>query len=174
VTDAEGRAVYVSGDRDPNGDLRDTHSLYVAHGEVPLDRDLFSLQSTFVARQVRGGDREQVLPVNTSVSALPFVRPEGRPTILYGRPRGVRKHRKSIEPGGHRTATYRVAAHQLTGNEPYRVTVRLRFQAVPVNLVAAIQSVGFDYGMSPREVADAVVTNGDVIWEREAEITLQR
>ncbi|MCK5377238.1 MAG: hypothetical protein KAJ97_09165, partial [Acidobacteria bacterium] len=108
------------------------------------------------------------------VSALPFIRPESRPTILYGRPRGVRKHRRSIEPGGHRTASYRVSAERLTGNGPYRVVVRLRFQAVPVNLIAAIQSVGFDYGMSPRQVADAVVANGDVIWEREAVIALEK
>jgi phosphosulfolactate phosphohydrolase-like enzyme len=37
---------------------------------------------------------------------------------------------------------------------------------VPVNLVATIQHVGFDYGMSPREVADAVVAGHRVLWER--------
>lgn len=174
VTDSESDVVFRSGDRDPNGDLRDTHSSYVLRGEVPRDRFLLSLQSIFLTRLVRGGEREQVLPVNTSVSALPFVRPESRPTILYGRPRGARKHRQTIEPGGRRVAKYRVAKDELTGNGPYRVDVKLRYQAVPVNLISAIKSVGFDYGMSPREVADAVIAGGDVIWEKQTEIHLER
>ena len=45
----------------------------------------------------------------------------------------------------------------LTGNGPYEATIRLRSQMVPVNLVIAIQDVGFDFGMSAREVADALI-----------------
>jgi len=172
VTDDQGGVVYRSGDRDPNGDLRDTHSLYVTHALLPLDEDLFSLQSLFITRLLRGGERSQVLPVNTSVSALPFTRPETRPTILYGRPKGVRKHRRVIEPGGHRRVTYTVPRNDLTGRPPYHVSVKLRYQAVPVNLIAAIKDVGFDFGMSPREVADAVVSGGEVIWERSLTIPL--
>ncbi len=174
VTDSEGTTVFQSGDRDPNGDVRDSHSAYVLNGEVPRDKFLMSLQSTFLTRLARGGEREQVLPVNTSVSALPFVRPEDRPTILYGRPRGARKHRKSIEPGGRRVATYKISTQDLTGHEPYHATVKLRYQAVPVNLISAIQSVGFNYGMSAREVADAVVAGGDVIWQKQTEIHLEQ
>ena len=37
VTDATGKVVYASGDLDPNGDVRDPHSLYVHDGELPLD-----------------------------------------------------------------------------------------------------------------------------------------
>jgi hypothetical protein len=172
VHDDAGNLVYASGDRDPNGDLRDLHSAHVAAGLLPLDRDLFNLQSKTIIRLVRGGEQEQVLPVNQSVSALPFVRPEARPSILYGRPKGQRKHRQGIEPGGHRTATYQVAAEQLAGPGPYRIMVRLRYQAVPVNLIAAIQSVGFDFGMSPREVADKVIAGGEVLYERTATVEL--
>jgi hypothetical protein len=172
VADDSGVVVYRSGDRDPNGDLRDTHSRYVRAGLVPRDKALFNLQSKTVTRLVRGGEHEQVLPVNTSVSALPFVRPETRPSILYGRPKGQRKHRQGIEPGGRRIASYRVPKDALTGSSTYTIDVRLRYQAVPVNLIAEIMVVGFDFEMSPREVADAVVEGGEVIWSTKKTITV--
>jgi len=173
VTDQNGKLVYVSGDRDPNGDVRDAHSLYVHNGELPLDEDLFSLQTKFVVRLVRGGEREQVLAVNQSLSALPFVRPERRATTIYGRPLGARKHKQTIDPLGSRTAKYTVDGDQLTGQGPYNVSVRLISQMVPVNLIAAIQGVGFDYGMSPKEIADAVVDGSVVIWQRQLKIDLE-
>ena len=61
VTDGQGAVVFESGDLDPNGDVRDSHSLYVHNGELPRDPFLFSLQSTFLVRMERGGEREQVL-----------------------------------------------------------------------------------------------------------------
>ena len=170
VTDSVEQVIYRSGDRDPNGDLRDAHSQYVHNREMPLDRDLFSLQSKFLVRLLRGGEREQVLAVNRSTSVLPFVRPETRATTIYGRPRGVRKHKRSIEHLGRRVARYSIDAATLTGQPPYRVHVRLIAQMVPVNLIHAIQGVGFDYGMSPRQIADAVVAGAETIWERELEI----
>ena len=50
VKDSKGNAVYKSGDRDPNGDVRDRHSLYVHNGELPPDDDLFNLQTKFIVR----------------------------------------------------------------------------------------------------------------------------
>lgn len=157
VTDADGTVLYRSGDRDPNGDLRDLHSSYVHKGKLPLDEDLFNLQSKFLVRLARGGEREQILPINTSMGVLPFVRPEAFPTTIYGRPRGARKHKQTIDPLGSRDASYEVDDDQLTGRGPYTIAVRLQAQMVPVNLIGAIQFVGFDYNMSPRQVADAVV-----------------
>ena len=119
VTDSHGNKVYVSGDRDPNGDVRDSHSVYVHNGELPLDEDLFSLQSIFLVRTIRGGEREQVLPTNLSADVLPFVRPEMRATTLVGHPLGARKHKQTIEPLGHRTATYNVPANKLRSGEHY-------------------------------------------------------
>ena len=75
VTDRRARWSSDPGDLDPNGDVRDLHSLYVHNGELPLDKHLFSLQSRFVTRMVRGGEREQVLAVNYSPDPLPFLRP---------------------------------------------------------------------------------------------------
>ena len=173
VRNQDGQVVYMSGDRDPNGDVRDTHSLFVHNGELPIDEDLFSLQSKFVVRLVRGGEREQVLAVNESVSALPFIRPETRPTTLYGRPLGARKHKQTIEPLGSRVAKYTIDGERLTAPGPYDVSIRLISQMVPVNLIAAIQGAGFDYGMSPKGIADRIVAGSSVIWERHLKIDIE-
>lgn len=171
VTDTDGKAVYLSGDRDPNGDLRDGFSRYVQNGVVPRDHDLFNLQSKFMARLLRGGEREQVLPSPVSLSVLPFIRPEERPSILYGQAKGVRKHRKGIEPLGHRTASYEVPAEALTGSRgPWHIQARFISQALPVNLVVQTQGVGFDYGLSPRQVADRLVEGSVAIRERAATV----
>jgi hypothetical protein len=36
-------------------------------------------------------------------------------------------------------------------------------QMFPINLITAIQGVGFDYGLSPRAVAEAVVAGREVL-----------
>ena len=103
---------------------------------------------------------------------LPFVRPETRATTLVGHPGDVRKQHAGIAPGGHRTARYRVAGDLLTGKGPYRVVAKLRYQAVPVNLIHTIQRAGWDYGLNAREVADRVIAGGDVIRQVEATIAV--
>ncbi len=173
VTDSNGDIVYRSGDSDPNGDLRDSHSLFVQHGLLPIDEDLFNLQSKFIVRQVRGGEREQVLAVNTSVDALPFVRPETRATVLVGRPLGARKHKKTIEPLGKRTASYSVDAGKLERGADYSIKVELVAQMIPVHLISAIKESGFDYAMSPKELAEGVVGGASVLWIEETSLTLQ-
>jgi len=171
VTDADDRVVFLSGDRDPNGDIRDSHSLYVHNGELPKDKYLFSLQSRFITRMVRGGEREQVLAINFSPDPLPFLRPSTRSTVLLARPLGVRKHRVTLPPLSSRWAKYEVERSALRESRgPYKVTVKLIAQMLPVNLIAEIQVVGFDYFMSSREVADRIVQGAQVLWEREVEI----
>ncbi len=170
VTDASGKVVFVSGDRDPNGDVRDTHSLFVHNHELPEDEFLFNLQTRFMVRMNRGGEREQVLPVNRSTGPLPFVRPETRATGIYGRPRGARKHKQTLDPLGHRVAGYEIEASQLSNNFPLKVEVRFIAQMVPVNLLAAIQGVGFDYGMSAKEIAENVVAGAHTVFARTFEV----
>ena len=168
MSDADGKVVFRSGDLDPNGDLRDSHSLYVHNGELEQDTQLFSLQSKFIVDLVRGGQREQVLNVNYSASPLPFIRPPTNSTLLLGRPRGARKHRQTIPPKSSRRAAYSVGAEALAESKPpYRAAIQLIAGMVPVNLVHAISDVGFDYGMSPREVANAVVEGHQVLWEKD-------
>jgi nitrate/TMAO reductase-like tetraheme cytochrome c subunit len=173
VKDSRGRTVYVSGDRDPNGDVRDTHSLYVHDGKLPLDTQLFNLQSRTIVSVAHGGERDQVLAVPTSLDVLPFVRPEARPMTLLGRPLSGRKHKQTIEPGGSRTAFYTVSGDRLKPGGRYTITARLICQMVPVNLVAAIQGVGFDYGMSAAQVARAVVRGSVTVRARQATVVLK-
>lgn len=163
VTNADGEIVFQSGDLDPNGDVRDAHSLYVHNGDLPLDDQLFSLQSKFITRNLRGAEREQVLAVNFSVDPLPFIRPSTSSTILTGQPGGARKHRYIIPPLAKRPANYRVKARDLKGPGPFKIDIALKAGMVPVNLIDAIKGVGFDYYMSPREIADAVVAGHQTI-----------
>ena len=172
VTDRKGEVVFRSGDLDPNGDVRDSHSLYVHNGELPLDKYLFNLQSKFITRMVRGGEREQVLAVNYSPDPLPFLRPSASSTILTGRPRGARKHKQGIEPLGHRWAKYEIPRRQLSGDGPYQIEAELVAGMVPVNLVDAIKEVGFDYGLSARQIADRVVAGHQVLWRLGARVDL--
>ena len=166
VKDASGQVVFQSGDLDPNGDVRDLHSLYVHNGEIALDTQLFTLQSRFLTRNVRGGEREQVLAVNYSLDALPFVRPSTSSTVLTGQPGAARKHRQTIPPLTSRWHSYSVDGDQLTGSGRYTATIQLKSAMVPVNLIHAIKGVGFDYGMSPRDIADGVVAGHEVLWEK--------
>ena len=172
VSDREGTVIYRSGDLDPNGDVRDLHSLYVHNGELPLDKDLTSLQSRFVTRMVRGGEREQVLAVNYSPDPLPFLRPSTSSTILTGRPRGARKHKQNIAPGDSIWGRYRVPAADLTGKGPYKARVQIVAGMIPVNLIHEIKDVGFDYFMSAREVAEKIVEGHLVLWEADLDLGL--
>jgi hypothetical protein len=166
VTDNAGQVIFRSGDLDPNGDLRDLHSLYVHNNELPLDKYLFSLQSKFLTRNIRGGEREQVIPINVSPDPLPFLRPEVRPSGVYGRPRGARKQKQNIPPNGYRWASYEISGEQLTGNGPYTASVELVAGMIPINLLNDIQEVGFDYGMSAKQIGDAVVEGHQVLWQK--------
>lgn len=170
VRDAEDRVIFESGDLDPNGDVRDAHSEYVKNGELPLDEQLFNMQSKFITRNLRGGERAQVLGANFSTSALPFVRPDPNPNILRGRPLGLRLHKKGIEPNGVRWVKYKVKKGALTGSPPYRATVELKAGMIPVNLMTAVKDAGLDYHMTPRELAEAIVEGHQVLWSKEIEL----
>jgi hypothetical protein len=171
VTNSAGQVVYKSGDLDPNGDVRNEHSVYVHNGLLPLDKHLFSLQTKFIVRNIRGSEREQVLVVPYGLDPLPFIRPETRPYTVLGRPVAARKHKQNLEAnGGYRWAEYEVKRRELCGPGPYSVQVQLISGMVPVNLVNDIQTVGFDYGMSPRQVADNIVAGHLVLHERQTVI----
>lgn len=174
VTDSQGNVVFESGDLDPNGDVRDLHSRYVHNGELPLDKQLFNLQSKFITRNVRGGEREQILAVNFSPDPLPFLRPDTRPTVLDGRILGARIHKIGIESNGKRWANYEVDKSLLTDDDAYKVRVELKAAMIPVNLIGAIMGVGFDYGMTPRQIADAVVDGHQVLWSDELWMEIRR
>jgi hypothetical protein len=173
VTDPSGRIIFKSGDRDPNGDLRDHHSSYVHDGLVPLDSQLLNLQGRVLIRNLRGGEEEVVLPIPYPQTQLPYVRPSTFSQVLLGRPTVARNQKTSIEPLGDRVADYSVAGSAMTGPGAYHVSVRLMSQTVPVNLVIASQHVGFDYHMSPKTVADNIVAGAVAVAERKFDITVR-
>ncbi|MCA9023421.1 MAG: hypothetical protein KDA74_24900, partial [Planctomycetaceae bacterium] len=115
---------------------------------------------------VRGGEREQVLNVPYSLDPLPYFRPATRPFTVLGRPIGARKQKQNIEAKGSRLAHYHVSRRQLTGPGNYTIRVQLIAGMVPVNLVHEISDVGFDYGMSARDIADGVVDGHMVLYEK--------
>ena len=95
-----------------------------------------------------------------------FLQPEFRSSALLGRHFGARKHRKGIEPNGHRWAKYKVKGSQLNGSPPYKAVIQLKAGMVPPNLIHERGFLGFDYGLSPRQVADRVVAGQQIVWER--------
>ena len=167
VKDAEGNVVFRSGDRDPNGDVRDSHSSYVHAGKVPKDEYLFSLQSIFVVQNGRGGELPQVIPIPYPSFALPRVLPSVQSLVFSGEPTTERNHKKGIEPNGHRWAKYDVTRNALTGKGPYEAEIKLNAQAVPINLLIAMQNVGFDYGMTPAEIGRELIAGTQTLWQRE-------
>ncbi len=172
VINANNQVVFISGDLDPNGDIRDKHSLYVHNGKVPRDPQLFTLQTRFVVRNLRGGEREQILPVPYTLDPLPFIRPETRPFTVLGRPMAARKHKQNIEPGSVRVASYDVSSRHLHGPGPFTIRVQLILGMVPPNLIHEIGDVGFDYGLSAREVCDRIVEGHLVIRDQSAQVDL--
>lgn len=56
------------------------------------------------------------------------------------------------------------------GKTAFNIDIKLVSQMVPVNLISAIQGAGFDYGMSPKQIGDAVVAGATVIRERKLSI----
>ena len=167
VRDRDGKVVFISGDRDPNGDLRDGHSSYVHAGEAPLDKYLMSLQSYFVTQNGRGGEIEHVIPIPYPVISLPRVLPSPVSLVFTGEPPTERNHKRGIEPNGERWGHYEVKSDAMTGAGPYTATVKMFSQPAPVNLLIAIQSVGFDYGLTPAQARDALVAGTQLLWERD-------
>ena len=117
-------------------------------------------------QSVRGGERERTVTIPYSTTALPFLRPTRLSLILTGESTVERNHRKGIEPLGNRWAAYSIDGDALTGKGPYKAKVELMAQMFPINLITAIQVVGFDYNLSPRAIADAVVAGREVLVER--------
>jgi cytochrome c553 len=167
VTDGAGKVVFVSGDLDPNGDVRDHESAFVINGDLPLDDQLFDLRGRILVTNSRGGERERVIPVPYPVTTIPFLRPTTRSFILTGESPVERIHRRSLAPLDHRWAEYSVDKDLLTGKGPYKAKIDFIAGMAPANLVGAIKGQGFDYAMSAREVAENVAAGYEVLYSKE-------
>ncbi|MCX4028927.1 hypothetical protein H0A36_05665 [Endozoicomonas sp. SM1973] len=170
VQDAAGQVVFESGDLDPNGDVRDQHSLYVHDGKLPLDDQLHNLQARFLTRNLRGSEREAIIPINHSQTALPFLRPATSPTTLQGRPQGARIHKRSLPPNGRRWVEYQIPKNKIKPGQRYTVEVNLYAQMVPVNLVHTIAGVGFDYQMTTEQVVKQLVAGKLLLWRQQIDL----
>jgi nitrate/TMAO reductase-like tetraheme cytochrome c subunit len=167
VTDSTGKAIFKSGDYDPNGDVRDHESAYVINGDLPLDDQLFDLRGRILVTNSRGGERERVIPVPYPITTIPFLRPTTRSLILTGESPVERINRRSLAPLDYKWAKYKVDGDLLTGKGPYKAKVDFIAGMAPANLIGAIKNRGFDYAMSAREVAENVAAGYEVLASKE-------
>jgi hypothetical protein len=165
VKDSQGNVVFKSGDRDPNGDLRERYSRYVRNGEIEFDKQLFNLESHFMGRTFWGGERTQLRFIPFSTTVRPFIRPPTSPTAIRMGPNSARTLKNSIEPGGFRWAEYYVDPDLLEPGETYTVHMKLLAQQMPAFFIHVNSAVGFDYNFSLRELAKRVVDLSINLWE---------
>ncbi|MEL7497957.1 MAG: multiheme c-type cytochrome [Planctomycetota bacterium] len=132
LIDPNGNRVWESGYLDSNGDLADNHSLDVLARKVPLDTQLFNLQTKFLTTNVKGTDREMYLPVNFDIDQIPFLRPPQQPVSVINHPPFIRMEAHSIPPLGKRNAKFAVPSRLLQTRGTYRLTVRMRSRAEPI------------------------------------------
>jgi len=107
-----------------------------------------------------------VIPIPYPFISLPRVLPSPVSLVFTGEPATERNHKRAIEPLGERWGEYEVDASALTGKGPYKATIKLMEQPAPVNLLIAMQSVGFDYGISPAAAGAALVAGAQLLWEK--------
>ena len=128
----DGQRIWESGFQDSQGDLADIHSEDVLNRRIPLDRQLFNLQTKFLITNVKGTDREYPLPINIDIDQLPFIRPGAQPISVINHPPFIRMEGHSIAPLGSREAKYRVPAELISQPGIYRLSVRMRSRAEPI------------------------------------------
>jgi hypothetical protein len=128
----DGRCRWETGYLDSNGDLADLHSLDVLAGKVPIDPQLFNLQTKFLTSNVKGTDREMYLPINVDFDQLPFIRPAAQPVSVLNHPPFIRMEGHSLPPLGSRKAKFHVPARLIHEPGTYRLSVRMRSRAEPI------------------------------------------
>ncbi|MDG2224221.1 MAG: multiheme c-type cytochrome [Rubripirellula sp.] len=140
LIDPDGCRVWESGYLDRQGDLADMHSVEVAKGRIPRDRDLFNLQTKFLINNIRGTDREAAVPLNFSLDQLVFLRPGAVPVSVLNHPPLIRMEAHSIPPLDHRTAKYRIPASAMRKPGLYRLSVRMRSRMEPPYFMRLVES----------------------------------
>jgi hypothetical protein len=140
LIDPDGRRVWESGYLDRNADLADMHSVEVAKGRIPRDKDLFNLQTKFLINNVRGTDREAALPLNFSLDQLVFLRPGAVPISVLNHPPLIRMEAHSIAPLDHRTPKYKIPASAFRKPGAYRLSYRMRYRGEPNYFMRQIHS----------------------------------
>ena len=107
-----------------------------------------------------------MIPIPYPVTALPRVLPSPLSLVFTGEPPTERNHKRGIEPNGERWGKYRIKASALTGKGPYTASIKLISQPAPINLIIAMQDVGFDYGLTAAQAGAALIAGAQTLWER--------
>jgi hypothetical protein len=134
ATDAAGRRLFVSGDLDRFGDLRDRESMAVRDGTAPRDRDLFNLQASFVLTNFVGTQSNGISTTNRLLGPVPFMAPAAAATYLQGLPQAGRIFKRGIPPLATKRASYRVRLPE-NAVGPVALSVRLRYRNFPAHLL---------------------------------------
>jgi hypothetical protein len=137
VRDAAGKMLYISGDVDRVGDLRDENSEEVQKGTLAKDRDLFNLQARFVIKDFRGTEVEAISPTNRLLDNVPYVVPAPMPYSILGVAPGARVFKNGIPPHATKGTTYRIRIPEGTSG-PLALSVRLRYRNFPPHLLKEI------------------------------------
>lgn len=153
----QGERIWETGYLDSYGDLADLHSEDVLERRVPLDKQLFNLQTKFLTTNVKGTDREMYLPVNVDFDQLPFIRPAPQPVTVLNHPPFIRMESHSIPPLGMRKAKYVVPAQLMGEPGTYRLSVRLRSRAEPIYFMKFVDATPEMIRMMNEWIADAHV-----------------
>ena len=132
LIDPTGQRIWETGYVDSQGDLADNHSLDVLARRIPIDDQLFNLQTKFLTQNVKGTDREMYLPINFDIDQLPFIRPAQQPVTVLNHPPGIRMEGHSIPALGSRNAKFSVPADLVARPGTYRLSVRMRSRAEPI------------------------------------------
>lgn len=132
LIDPLGRRIWETGHVDSNGDLADIHSYDVQHKRIPLDRQLFNLQTKFLTTNVKGTDREMVLPIPVDGDQLPFIRPAAQAVTTINHPPFIRMEGHSLPATGSRRAKFSVPKRLIQVPGQYRLSVRMRSRAEPI------------------------------------------
>ena len=140
LTNPAGDKVWESGYVDSNGDMADLHSLDVLAGTLPVDEQLFNLQTKFLTTNLKGTDREMYLPVNLDVDQIPFLRPAPQPTTVMNHPPLVRMESRSIPPLGSKMAKYKIPAELVSQPGKYKLAVRMRSRAEPIYFMRFVEA----------------------------------
>ncbi|MGI9518437.1 MAG: multiheme c-type cytochrome [Pirellulaceae bacterium] len=159
----DGNRLWESGYLDSVGDLADLHSQDVLERRVPLDKQLFNLQTKFLTSNVKGTDREMYLPINFDFDQLPFIRPAPQPVSVLNHPPFIRMEAHSIPPLGQRKAKYVIPAALIQQPGTYRLSVRLRSRAEPIYFMKFVDATPEMIRMMNEWIVDAHVQS--VIFE---------
>lgn len=136
----DGDSVWESGYLDSAGDMADIHSTDVAAGKIAHDDQLFNLQAKFLTTNIKGTDREMMLPVNMDIDQRPLLRPAAVPATVLNHPPGVRMEHHSIPPLGFKDAKYKVPKDLIDQAGTWKLQVRLRSRAEPIYFMRFVES----------------------------------